>query len=237
MFGREKYRVLRGFYLRPVLPFALEFILLAPLALGVDAPEMSSFCLFVSPWLFAALALLNLPFVRFAFDSFKLDMATRRNHALEHATVLILHARGMRRAGGHAKADGFGVSGGPSAEEIRAAFEVVRRQVQDRKPLAYVSPSCGSNRVTALAFALVLLLVVTIVSVLARPPVTVRAGALLAVVLVFASLRHSVGNWLQERWFMATDFSSVSLRDVRRVKTRITDAPPTYFVETLIHAG
>jgi len=237
MFGREKYRWLRGFYLRPVLPFALEFVLLAPLALGVDAPELTSFYLFVSPWLIAVLALLNLPFVRFAFESFRLDMATRRNHALEHATVLLLRTQGLRRAAGHAKPDGFGVSGGPSAQEIRAAFDVVQRQVQDREPLVYVSRNCGSNRVTALAFALFLLLVVTIVSVLARPPLAVRAAALVMVVLVFASLRHVLGNWMQKQWFMSTDFASVSLRDVRKVKTRITDEPPTYFVETLIHVA
>jgi hypothetical protein len=73
--------------------------------------------------------------------------------------------------------------------------------------------------------------------VLVRPPLAVRAAALVGVVLVFASLRHVVGNWLQRRWVMATDFASVSLRDVRRVKTRITNEPPTYFVETLVQVG
>jgi hypothetical protein len=234
MFGREKYRILRSFYLRPVLPFALEFLLLAPLALGVDAPGMTSLYLFLSPWLLLALALLNLPFARFALESFRLDLPTRRNHSLEHATILILRARGHRRAAGKASAEGFRVSGGPSAQEIRAAFEVVCRQVSENTGLAYVSATCGSNRVTALALGLALLMIVTILSVLARPPLLVRASALVGVVLLFVSIRHAVGNWLQKRWFMATDFSAVSLRDIRKVKTPITDVPPTYFVETLI---
>jgi hypothetical protein len=236
MFGRDKYKVLRAFYLRPVLPFLIEFVLLAPLSLGVDAPELFSLYLFVSPWLLIGLALLNLPFARFAFESFRVDIPTRRNHALEHATVLILRRRGLRAAG-HASPEGFSVSGGPSADEIRAAFDVVRRQVQDRVPLAYISRSCGSNRVTALAFALGLLLVVTILNVLLRPPPAIRCAMLAAVVLVFIGLRRVVGNWIQQRWFMATDFSSVSLRTVRKVRNRWSDPPPTYFVETIVQVG
>jgi hypothetical protein len=233
MFGRSKYRLVRSFYLRPVLPFIIEFAMVAPLSLGVEAAEVRTLYLFASPWLFVGLALLNLPFARFAFEAFRIDLPTRRNHALEHATILVLRARGLR-ASGRASARGFRVSGGPSPDEIRAAFDAVRCRVQLGAPLTYISRSCGSNRVTALALALGLLLVATIVNVTVRPRLALRAAALGAVVLSFVALRHVVGNWLQRRCFMATDFSSVDLRDVRKVPTGWVDEPPTYFAETNI---
>jgi hypothetical protein len=161
-------------------------------------------------------------------------MPVRRNHALEHATILAFRGQGRRRAGGRASSDGFRVFGGPTPVEIRAAFEVVKRQVAEGAPLTYVSASCGSNRVTALALAFLLLVLVTIVSLALRQPLPLRAAALLVVVLIFIALRHRVGNWLQATRFMATDFRAVSAIDVRKMKTEAWDDPPTYFVDTII---
>lgn len=237
MFGREKYRIIRSFYWQPIWLFALEFVLLAPITLGAEIPGLASIYLFLSPWLILALALLNLPLLRLAFDSFRLDMPVRRNHALEHATVLVLRGQGHRHVAGRASGDGFRVSGGPTPAQIRDAFDVVRRQVAERATLTYVSASCGSNRVTALALAFLLLVLVTIVSLALRPPLFLRAVALVTVVLVFVALRHRVGNWLQARCFMATDFRAVSATDVRKVKTAVWDHPPTYFVHTVVEVA
>jgi len=114
VFGREKYKILRRFYMQAIWPLVLEFVLLAPLTLGAETPGIASVYLFLSPWIIAALALLNLPFLQSAFDSFRLDMPVRRNHALEHATILALRGQGRRRAGGRASSDGFRVFGGPT---------------------------------------------------------------------------------------------------------------------------
>lgn len=84
--------MLWAFFMRPVLPFALQCLLLAPLILGVHLPEMGALYLFLSPWLLLGLGILNLPLVIQAFKLFRTDLRVRRNHALEHATVHFLMA-------------------------------------------------------------------------------------------------------------------------------------------------
>ncbi len=49
IFGGRRKLVLRGFFMRPILPFALEFVLLAPLVLGVDIPQVGPLYLFLGP--------------------------------------------------------------------------------------------------------------------------------------------------------------------------------------------
>jgi hypothetical protein len=74
---REKTRVLEWFFLRPALPFAIEFLLLAPLVIGLDVPGVEPLYLVVAPFLLLAVGLLNLPFVGAAFRAFRMDPATR----------------------------------------------------------------------------------------------------------------------------------------------------------------
>jgi hypothetical protein len=61
-----------------------------------------------------------------------------------------------------------------------------------------------------------------------------RAAALVAAVLLFVALRHHVGDWIQARLFMATDFDDVSIRDIRRVKPEADERGPVHFVETIV---
>jgi hypothetical protein len=231
---REKTRVLEWFFLRPALPFAIEFLLLAPLVIGLDVPGVEPLYLVVAPFLLLAVALLNLPFVGGAFRAFRMDRATRRNHALEHATIHYLRHRGRRRLAGQASSKGFRVSGGASAVDIRAAFEQVRQVVRDSRPLPHISRHCGSNRVTALGLAMLLLFGVTVACVVFRPPLAIRGAALTAVVAAFLGLRHRVGDWIQRRCFMATDFVEVSVRDIRKVTPEHGERPPVFFVETIV---
>jgi hypothetical protein len=98
-----------------------------------------------------------------------------------------------------------------------------------------VSRHCGSNRVTALALAMVLLVVVTIVAVTLRPPLWLRASLLVAVPLVFTAMRHALGNWAQARLFMATDFRNARITTIRQVRADpVAEKPPVHFVETVV---
>jgi hypothetical protein len=90
--------------------------------------------------------------------------------------------------------------------------------------------------VSALGLALTLLLTVGLVSVLIQPPLVIRASALAAVVISFFALRHGIGNWIQARFFMATDFEAVSLRDVREVQPGPLERRPVHFVATIVRA-
>jgi hypothetical protein len=229
-------RAARGFYGRPILPFLLQLAVLAPLILAPEPHRAASAYLFFLPWLVPLFALLTLPFVFAAFRAFQLDPATKRNHALEHATILELEARKGRRLAGRSSATGFRVSGRVSIGDVRKAFDRVRRRVSDGEPTSYVTTRCGSNVVTAIGASLILLLALVGASVLLEPRWPLRAGALAAVVTVFAALRHALGNAVQRRFFIAADFGDVSLRDVRHVPPGVFDRGPAIFVETIVRA-
>lgn len=212
----------------------LQLIILIPLILAADVRSTAALYVFALPWLLPLFGILNLPYLVNAFRAFRMDLVTRRNHALEHATILYLEANCGRRFSGRAERNGFRVAGHASAKEIKAAFDLVRRAVQSGEQLTYVSPRCGSNIVTALGLGMGLLLVVALGSVLLRPPLSVRAGTLTAVVLLFVGLRHGIGNAIQRRYFMAVDFAEISLRDVRSAPQELFDRGPVHFVETIV---
>jgi hypothetical protein len=234
LFRNRKYQLAWWFFSRPILPFAIQLFILGPLILAPDPAVIVGGYVFALPWLLLLFAILNLPFIVSAFRAFRLDPATKRNHVLEHATILYLEAGSGRRFAGRAAKNGFRVSGRASVREIKVAFEQVCRVVRDDESLAYISPRCGSNVVTALGVAMSLLLLVALGSLMFRPPVLVRATALAAVVLLFAGLRHAIGNAVQRRFFMAVDFSEVSLRGIRPVATGPLDRGPAHFVETIV---
>jgi hypothetical protein len=211
----------------------VEFLVLAPLVLADSPSDSIGAVLFVLPWFLVLFGVINIPFVAAAFRAFHLDQETRRNHALEHATIHYLEANGPRLSG-RASRDGFRVSGRASVPEIRTAFEQVRRVVRDGGRLPYISGRCGSNVVGTLGLGLLLLLAVALVSLLIEPSLGVRASALAGVVVLFAAMRHGIGNWIQSRFFMATDFEEISLRDVREVQAGPMERPPVHFVATII---
>src|SRR5262245_17040877 len=172
------------------MPFVVEFVLVAPLVLAVDPGSSIGGIVFFLPWLLVLLGVVNLPFVAAAFRAFHVDRETCRNHVLEHATIHFLEASGKRRLAGRAARDGFRVCGHSSPQEIKKAFNQVRRLVHDREHLPYVSRRCGSNVVSALGLALLLLVSVALFSLLVQPPLIVRAAALAAVAVFFIAMRH-----------------------------------------------
>lgn len=80
--------------------------------------------------------------------------AIRRNHALEHATVAVLLARGgPRRLAGLALADGFLIAGEIEAAELEACAREALRLLREGHEGLAVSPLCGSNVVASSALA------------------------------------------------------------------------------------
>jgi hypothetical protein len=61
--------------------------MVAPLVLAADVPAMAPYYLLVAPGLVIGLLALNLPLAATVFRRARMDDDTRRNHALEHATV------------------------------------------------------------------------------------------------------------------------------------------------------
>jgi Domain of unknown function (DUF6391) len=232
VFRSAKYKWAWWFFSRPILPFVCQLLILMPLILSADVALAAGAYIFALPLLLPILGILNLPFLGGAFRAFRMDPATRRNHALEHATIFFLEAKSGRRFSGCAERNGFRIAGHTSSDQIKAAFRRVRNRVRAGEPLVYVSRRCGSNMATALGFGMGLLLLVAVSSALIRPPLFVRAGALMAVVVLFFGLRHGLGNAIQRRYFMTVDFAEVSLRNIRTVPPDGSERGPVHFVET-----
>ena len=210
----------------------MQSIVLSPLLLAPEPGETLGVYFIAAPFLVIGMAVLNLPVVGSALRRFRLPMATRRNHALEHAIILVLEASKKRRLGGRANENGFRLYGKVTEPQIREAFEEVCRTIRAGKPLVYISPRCGSNIVTALAGATSLLLLVTIASLILDLPLAVRIGGFVSAFLLFLGLRRRLGNALQRRFFMATDFVDVSLRGIRREPSDLAWRVPVHFVKT-----
>lgn len=89
-------------------------------------------------------SILDLPFVG----------ETRRNHALEHATLHVLAANHPGRPlAGHSNPTGFFVLGEASTEEVQSAVtEALRRLRLGERELA-IHPGCGTNLATSALLA------------------------------------------------------------------------------------
>jgi hypothetical protein len=87
-----------------------------------------------------SIPILDLPFVA----------QTRRNHALEHATLHVLAAKyPMQMMGGHSNPSGFFIVGDVSTEDIaEAASEALSRLRAGESGLA-IHPGCGTNLATS----------------------------------------------------------------------------------------
>lgn len=234
---RERILLVRKFFARPILPFVLQSLALAPVIVAPQPLKTATLYVIGGPVLLVILTLLNLPLVAAAIKSFRLGLPVRRNHALEHATILKLTVPGRRRLSGRARPNGFFVIGSVTSEEIARAFTEVARQVRSGSFPEYVSPRCGSNIVTALAFGNGLLLLVGVASLTFTISTPWRVAGLGLAVAAFVGMRHAIGNAIQRRFFMSVDFTDVSARTVRRVPTPVGWSGTTHFVETTVRVA
>lgn len=75
---------------------------------------------------------------------------TRRNHALEHATLSILaQKRHPYRLAGHSDQDGCWIIGTVATEDLIAAATEARQRLQAGEHELAIHPNCGTNLVAA----------------------------------------------------------------------------------------
>ncbi len=146
-----------------------------------------------------------------------LILETRRNHALEHATIHVLsHTRRIPMAG-HSNPTGFFLLGDLNTDEIRtAATEAFTRLNAGESGLA-VHPGCGTNLVAAT------LLPATFAWAPLRGAKSTRWRLLLIpLALVFAAfgylLSKPLGPWLQKYITTEADLGNMQIVDVRFVR-------------------
>jgi hypothetical protein len=152
--------------------------------------------------------LLNLPII----------LETRRNHALEHATLHILaHKYQNRSMGGHSNPTGFFLFGDFPTEDISvAATEAMARLLSGESGLA-VHEGCGTN------LAVSTLLPAALAWVPFRSARSTRWRILLVPLAVtFAVfgyfLSKPLGPWLQQYITTEAELGSMQIVDIRYVR-------------------
>jgi hypothetical protein len=78
-------------------------------------------------------------------------LATRRNHALEHATIHILSAKYPdRHMAGHSNPTGFFIIGNVSTEDLKAAAHEAWTRLRAGESKLAIHPGCGTNLATSM---------------------------------------------------------------------------------------
>ena len=151
--------------------------------------------------------LLNLPLI----------LETRRNHALEHATLHILAKKYKTSMAGHSNPTGFFLLGDLPLEDIAdAATEAMARLKAGESGLA-VHPGCGTN------LAVSALLPATFAWAPIQGAKSTRWRLLLIpLALVFAVfgylLSRPLGPWLQANITTEADLGDMQITDIRIVR-------------------
>jgi len=140
--------------------------------------------------------------------------STRRNHAIEHATIHILsRMRPQTNMAGRSNSRGFIIYGDLSADTIRdAVMEAIQRMRSGERHLA-IHPNCGTNMVTTAVLAAGATLLAS-AGPRRRLVDRIPAGLFGAMIGVFAA--QFVGNNLQEKVTTCADLGPVEVIDIQR---------------------
>jgi hypothetical protein len=151
--------------------------------------------------------ILDLPFI----------LETRRNHALEHATLHMLARTHKINMAGHSNPTGFFIFGELRTDEIRAALNEAYTRLRSGEAGLAIHPGCGTNLV-ATAF-----LPGTMAWLPFQSARSTRARLLLLpLALIFGVfgfiLSRPLGTWLQRNITTEADLGSMRILDVTLVR-------------------
>ena len=139
----------------------------------------------------------------------------RRNHAIEHATVSLLMAGGIRPPlGGYSTAGGFFIFGRATLEEVSEAADEALARLRDGESGLAVSPFCGTNLV---AGALLAGAAAALVMGNSRGKRLQRLPVVGVAAVAATMLARPVGNALQRRYTTLSDARGVEIDGVRQV--------------------
>jgi hypothetical protein len=192
---------------------------------------------FMLPFVLFAVIGLNLSFFSTLFRRFTMSKNKKQNHALEHGTIYFLKKRhgNSLRVGGQAEKNGFRICGVSKKHDISKAFDKFINEFSDENPELFVSLRCGSNIVTSQAFGIILLTISATALRIFETSDSVIASVLIGNVILYFLLRKNLGNWVQEKLFMSTDFSGARIYSINKVKKhKYLEINPVYFVKTII---
>ncbi len=152
-------------------------------------------------------ALLDLPVVR----------RTRRNHALEHATIHVLSSRirGLRMAG-RSDANGFVLIGEADTDQVvRAVSDALARMRRGEKNLA-IHPNCGTNLVTTGYLTSLTALLITRSSNRRDISAAERLPVLMMGMVAAVLISQPIGTWLQRHVTTDGDPGDTEVMSIKR---------------------
>jgi hypothetical protein len=152
-------------------------------------------------------------------------LSTRRNHALEHATIHILTAQKPGRPlAGRSTPFGFYLYGELSDEEVQsAAYEALNRLERGESRLA-IHPGCGTNYLTSGAAAS--LSALAVLSIGDRKARWSRLPDVLIVATLALIVSQPIGPKLQEHVTTCADLGDLEIVSARRLGAK------SHYVET-----
>jgi hypothetical protein len=148
--------------------------------------------------------ILNLPLI----------LKTRRNHALEHASLHVLAGKYPdRHLAGHSNPTGFFLLGNVPTEDATSAVTQAITRLRAGESTLAIHAGCGTNLATSILLAGTLAWVP-----LNRRKSTLERLALLPLALAFAMLGYSLsqplGPWLQAHVTTESEMGSLQVADV-----------------------
>ena len=150
--------------------------------------------------------------VRDVAEQLVLGPRVRQNHALEHATILLLTQKNPRVVlRGRSTANGFYVYGEATEEDLRQCADEALRRLRGGEPEMAIHPRCGTNLAVAGMMA-------GISSVLVGeiPPRRNKYSRAVLASLVSLFIAPPVGMYVQKRFTTMTPTSRMSIVDARR---------------------
>jgi uncharacterized protein DUF6391 len=145
-------------------------------------------------------------------------LATRRNHAVEHATLKILARKyNDKNLAGHSNPTGFFLFGDMTTEDIRSAIHEAMTRLRAGESDLAIHPGCGTNLATSM------LLPATFAWVPFQGTRSLRWRLLLIpVALTFALfgyvLSKPLGPWLQRHVTTQADLGNLQLAQIIPVR-------------------
>jgi hypothetical protein len=145
-------------------------------------------------------------------------LATRRNHALEHATIHILSAKypDLHMAG-HSNPTGFYIIGNISTEDLKTAVHEAWNRLRAGERKLAIHPGCGTNLATSMVMS----------GTLAWFPMSgAKSNRQRFWLLPFAigfgllglALSRPLGPMLQEKYTTEADLGDLKVEDITRVR-------------------
>jgi hypothetical protein len=144
-------------------------------------------------------------------------LETRRNHALEHATLHMLARTHKINMGGHSNPTGFFIFGELRTEDIRAALDEAYTRLRGGESELAIHPGCGTNLV-ATAF-----LPGTLAWLPFQSTRSIRIRLLLLPLAILFGvfgfiLSKPLGTWMQRNLTTEADLGNMRIVDVTAVR-------------------